>query len=269
MLSNAVALSQLAANVCRVAGPFAAGIMLGSAAIGAGGVYLIMGVLFVGVILTVSRLSATRAKPSEERRPVLVELMQGVRYVAGDASIRTLLLLFTSVVVLGFMWQIVLPALLERHLGRASSDVGLVLTVNAVAALAIAIPLISVVGTRWAWPAMFASIALLGIGFLLLAAAPTFEAALLATFALGPGLSGFMLINNALIMASTDPGYFGRVMSLTMLAWGFQGAFSLPFGMLADVIGEREMLAMMGVALLVIALTVGLVTRRLARHAVP
>ena len=266
MLPNAVALSQLAANGSRVVGPFVAGAMLGSAAIGAGGAYLFMGALFVLVLCTVSRLPSTRAKPDAERRAVTTELMAGIQYVARDPAIRALMLIFMAVVVLGFMWQIVLPAMLERHLGRSPTDIGMILTVNAVAALVVALPLAGIVGTRWAWPAMFACITLLGIGFLLLAVAPSFESALLATLALGPGLSGFMLVNNALTMSRTDPGYFGRVMSLTMLAWGFQGALSLPFGMLADAIGERQMLGIAGILLLIIAVVGGLLTLRLARR---
>jgi len=266
MLPNAVALSQLAASGSRVVGPFAAGTMLATAAIGAGGAYLFMGTLFMVVLATLLRLPPTRAKPDGERRPVLAELAEGIRYVAGHSAIRTLMLLFMAVVVLGYMWQIVLPAFLERHLGRSPTDIGLILTVNAVAALAVALPLAGIVSTRWAWPAMFACIALLGVGFLLLATASSFEMALLAACALGPGLSGFMLVNNALTMANTDPGYFGRVMSLTMLAWGFQGTLSLPFGILADTIGEREMLAIMGVLLFGIAIVGGFVALRLARR---
>ena len=265
-LANAVALSQLAANASRVAGPLVAGMMLGTAAIGAGGAYLFMGTLFVAVLFTVSRLPATRARPEAERRAVSVELKAGVGYVARDPAIRTLMVLLLVVVVLGFMWQIVLPALLERHLGRSSADVGLMLTVNAVAALVVALPLAGMVGTRWAWPALFVCVVLLGIGFLVLAVAPSFEVALLATLALGPGLSGFMMVNNALIMANTEPGYFGRVMSLTMLAWGFQGTLSLPFGLLADHIGEREMLAFAGVLVLVVGIVGAIVALRLARR---
>lgn len=67
-----------------------------------------------------------------------------------------------------------------------------------------------------------------------------------------------MLLNNALMMSITKAGYFGRVMSLTMLAWGFQGVLSLPFGILADAFSEREMLAIIGVLLLVIAVAGGL-----------
>jgi len=266
LLPNAVALSQLAANGSRVAGPMLAGAMLSTAALGAGGAYLFMGCLFVAVLFTVSRLPATHAKPAAERRAVSTELLQGLRYVSGNPAIRILMPLFMAVVVLGFMWQIVLPAFLERHLDREPTDVGLFLTVNAVAALTVSLPLAGIVSTRWAWPLMFAASALLGVGFLLLSIAPSLELALLATLALGPGLSGFMLVNNALTMANTDPGYFGRVMSLTMLAWGFQGAFSLPFGALADAFGEREMLAVAGVLLLVVTATGGVASLRLARR---
>ena len=266
MLPNAVALSQLASNFSRVAGPLVAGVMLGSAALGAGGAYLFMGALFIVVLYTVSRLPATRAKPQAERRPVLTELAAGVRYVARDPAIRLLMLLFMVVVVLGYMWQIVLPAMLERHLDRSTSDVGLMLTVNAIAGLAVALPLTGIVGTRWAWPALFVCITLLGVGFIVLASAPSFEIALLATVALGPGLSGFMLVSNSLMMSNTEPGYFGRVMSLTMMAWGFQGALSLPFGFFADTVGERQMLMTTGVLLLVIVIVGGVATFRLARR---
>ena len=266
MLPNAVALSQLALSASRVAGPLLAGLMLGTAAIGAGGAYLFMGGLFLMVLVTVWRLPATRAKPEAERRAVSTELAEGVRYVAGNTAIRTLMLLFMGVVVLGFMWQIVLPAFLERHLDRSPTDVGLILTVNAVAALAVALPLAGIVGTRWAWPAMFVTIALLGAGFFMLAAAPSFEMAVISMLVLGPGLSGFMLVNNALVMSNTDPRYFGRVMSLTMLAWGFQGVLSLPFGFMADAFGEREMLAIIGGLLFVVAIGGGLASLRLGRR---
>ena len=113
---------------------------------------------------------------------------------------------------------------------------------------------------------MLGAAALLGVGFLLLAIVPSFELALLTMLALGPGLSGFMLVNNSLIMAHTDPAYFGRVMSLTMLAWGVQGALALPFGVLADGVGEREMLAIVGVVLLAVTVVAAMAMLRLARR---
>ena len=260
ILPNAVALNQLASSANRVLGPFLAGLMLGSALIGSGGAYLFMGALFVMVVLTIFRLPATMPKPDAERRTVSVELMQGVRYVMRNPVIRTLMLLYMIVVAVGFMWQVALPAFLERHLDRSPTDVGLIFTINAISSLVAIVPLTAIVGTRWAWPAMFACIGLLGIGFFILAIASTFTMTVVATLALGPGMSGFILLNNTLTMANTDAGFFGRVMSLTMLAWGFQAATALPFGMLADVFGEREMLWSLGALLLVIAFVFGWTT---------
>ena len=266
ILPNAVALSQLAANGSRVAGPLIAGTMLGVTAIGAGGAYIFMGLLFIAVIFAVWLLPATQAKPKDERNSVGEELLAGLRYVAGSAPIRTLMVLLVAIVVLGFMWQIVLPAFLERHLGRATTEVGFVLTINAVGALIVALPLTSIVGTRWAWPAMLGCGILLGIGFLLLARAETFNGVLFAVFLMGPGLSGFMLVNNALIMSNIAPGYYGRVMSLTMLAWGLQSTMSLPFGFLADSIGERQMLTLLGIGVIAVVVVGCAVAIRLAQR---
>ena len=266
ILPNAVALSQLAANGSRVVGPLIAGTMLGVTAIGAGGAYIFMGLLFIAVIFAVWLLPATQAKPKDERNSVGEELLAGLRYVAGSAPIRTLMVLLVAIVVLGFMWQIVLPAFLERHLGRATTEVGFVLTINAVGALIVALPLTSIVGTRWAWPAMLGCGILLGIGFLLLARAETFNGVLFAVFLMGPGLSGFMLVNNALIMSNIAPGYYGRVMSLTMLAWGLQSTMSLPFGFLADSIGERQMLTLLGIGVIAVVVVGCAVAIRLAQR---
>ena len=266
ILPNAVALSQLAANGSRVAGPLIAGTMLGVTAIGAGGAYIFMGLLFIAVIFAVWLLPATQAKPKDERNSVGEELLAGLRYVAGSAPIRTLMVLLVAIVVLGFMWQIVLPAFLERHLGRATTEVGFVLTINAIGALIVALPLTSIVGTRWAWPAMLGCGILLGIGFLLLARAETFNGVLFAVFLMGPGLSGFMLVNNALIMSNIAPGYYGRVMSLTMLAWGLQSTMSLPFGFLADSIGERQMLTLLGIGVIAVVVLGCVVAFRLAQR---
>lgn len=44
----------------------------------------------------------------------------------------------------------------------------------------------------------------------------------------------------------TDPEYFGRVISLTFFAFAAFGLMALPIGAVADIIGERTTLAIMG-----------------------
>ena len=73
-------------------------------------------------------------------------------------------------------------------------------------------------------------------------------------FVAGAGSSVFQLLNNSLIMHHSDRDYYGRVMSLTMMAWGLNGLVGFPVGLLADAVGERETIFLM--AVLVIAVTV-------------
>ena len=55
-----------------------------------------------------------------------------------------------------------------------------------------------------------------------------------------------MTLNGTVLLRYTDPRYMGRVMSLAMLAFGGFGLLALPFGMLADAVGEGPALAAMG-----------------------
>jgi hypothetical protein len=71
----------------------------------------------------------------------------------------------------------------------------------------------------------------------------------------GGAVSGFQTLNSALVMRETSPAYYGRVMSITMLAFSGTGLIALPVGLLADAIGERATLIVMGAGVcLVVAL---------------
>ena len=251
-LSNAIALSQLGHGGGQILAPLLAGILLSTAAIGAGGAYLLMGaLLFIGVA-TIGFLPSRAGAPLHRRGSVLGELGAGFQHVRSRPTLRLVLGMSVAVVVLGGTFRIVLPALLERHLDRAPTDIGLLFSVNAIAAFVVSLGLVGLAGTRWAWPALFVLTTLLALGYFVLAAAPTFGVALLAMVLLGPGFASFMLVAQTMIMANTAPAFYGRVMSLTMLAFGFQSILALPFGALADLIGEREMLALLGVATLAV-----------------
>jgi MFS family permease len=68
----------------------------------------------------------------------------------------------------------------------------------------------------------------------------------------GAGASAFQLLNNSLIMQNCDQAYYGRVMSLTMMAWGMNGVVGFPFGLLADATGERQTIFLMACLVLTV-----------------
>jgi fucose permease len=79
-------------------------------------------------------------------------------------------------------------------------------------------------------------------------------------------------MNNSLVLALSEIEFHGRVQSLMMLSFSGFGMAALPLGAIADRIGLRETLALMGgtvVVTMAIYLTIGARTRRRLGEALP
>jgi MFS family permease len=247
-LANAVALSQLAGTFARVLGPMLAGVLIGVSFISSGGTYLFMAALFVIVLATLYQLPPARPKRDISQTSVLTDLRAGIQHVRQRPRLRILVIGFIFIVMLGFPFQNILPGLTENEFGRDSTDIALLLTVSAVAGIVVSFIAAGLVTTRWAWPMMLGTGALMGGGLVLLAVAPSFGWAFPVMMLVGAGQAGFRMLNNALLLTEADPAYHGRVMSLTMIAFGIEGLSSLPIGLIADEIGERWVLGILGAA---------------------
>ena len=254
-LPNAIALQQVGMTTTRVAGPFIAAGLIGLAWVGTGGTYLFMGALFAFVVATLAQLPATRGREPGTGPSVLGDLRLGVGHLTERPRLLLLSLSFIGTVIAGFSYIVILPGFLENELGRSSDDMGLMLGVSAVAGLVVTIGLAAASGSRYAWRMMLGTGLAFGVALVLLGMSNGLMAALAAMLLVGAGGSGFQLLNNALVMQESDPAYYGRVMSLTMLAWGANGLVGLPFGVLADAVGEGVTLSVMGV--LVCGVTAG------------
>lgn len=243
-LGNGIALMQLALTTPGVVGPALGGVLIGIGAVGPGGVYLMMaGMLFL--VLTSLRLlpSADQNKP---KRSVRKDFAEGVRHVWQRPRLRLLIFTFLSLSVVGFSPQVLFPGLLENELGRDAKDIGLFLTSTAIAGIIIGLTVAGLIGSRRVDGLMYGLGTMYAGALLLLAIAPSFELAIGVMFLIGLSLGGYQILNNALIVTATDPAYHGRVVALTMLAFGAQGIMGLPFGALGDAIGERWTLALIG-----------------------
>jgi MFS family permease len=243
-LSNAIALQQLAQNIAQVAAPLFIALLVGTL-LGTGGAYLFMASAFLVVLPLTLSLPDTEP-PATERRALRSELAAGVAYVWRDLRLRTLWLGFVGIVVCGFAFQTLLPGLLEQELGRDATDIGPVFLVLAVAGLLVNLPLAGVVGTPWAGRALVTMGFVLAAGFGLLSVVPGYGLVMVAAVPLGIGRSGFMLIDNALLLSTADTAYHGRVMSLAMMGFGSQSLLAPVWGGLADAIGVRQTLGIIG-----------------------
>lgn len=248
-LPNAIALQQVGMTATRVFGPFVSAGLIAIAFIGTGGTYLFMAGLFVFVIFSLTMLPESRTVV-RSNKSFFAEMGMGVKHMRDRPRLGLLAVSFVGTIMGGFSYMVVLPGLLENEFNRGSEQMAPLIGISAISGFIVTIGIAGLAGSKWAWPIMLAGGALLGGSIGLLGIAPNYLSALGAMFALGIGASMFQLINNALIMKEADPAYHGRVMSITMLAWGFNSLVAWPFGLFADAVGERETLLLMAAVVL-------------------
>lgn len=250
-LAQGVALQQLMMNATRIVGPLLAGALLAVKVIGTGGVYVAMTFTFVLVVFVLSFMQPTPPRPKARQLSVFGDLGEGFRYIRATSDVRLLTLVFAGVVLSAFSYQTLLPGLLENELGHPAEHLAIIFVTTAVGGILTTL-VISARPPRQPSTLMLAFGAALGLSLLLLAITPGFALALVVAGLVGASSSGFQMLNNVTLMQRTSPEFFGRVMSVTMMAFGLNAIVAYPVGALADQIGEREAIAMLAVVCLVV-----------------
>jgi MFS family permease len=193
---------------------------------------------------------------------VLTDVGEGLRYVGGQRRLRLLVWMFVLVVMVGFPFVTVLPGLVENQLGRDVESISTLFLTSAIGSLAAGLLVARYADSPNAL-AIYSSLGFaFALGLLALSAVRSYEMAVAAMLLLGAGSGGFHSLSGAVIVRHTDPAFLGRVLSLTLLAFGAFGLAALPMGLLADAVGERGALATSGAG---VAAVVAVLRMRLAR----
>jgi MFS family permease len=260
-IGNAVVLQQLSMNSTRVIGPSLAGAFIAVAFIGTGGVYLMTTLGFFIAMATMFRLPPGNPKPRETAVSPVRDLLDGVRYVRRRPSLALLILTGFAVVMIGFPYQSFLPSVAVDVYDAGSGGLGLLQSFGAVGAVAATVIVATFAESRraWFWQPVLAMA--FGGSLIALGATTNLLFGLAAMVAVGGLASGFQGLNNALTMSNTDHEYHGRVQSIAMLSWSLFGLFALPIGIVADQIGIRETLMLMGAAVIVLVALLQLASR--------
>ncbi|MEO8541397.1 MAG: MFS transporter [bacterium] len=250
-IGNAVVLQQLSMNSTRVIGPSLAGAFIAISVIGIGGVYYMTTLGFFLATFTMLRLPPGNPKPRTEKVSPLADMKDGLRYVKNRPSITLLVLTSFAVVMVGFPYQSFLPSVAKDVYGVGSGGLGALQSFGAVGAVVATLLVATYAQSKGAWIAQPILAVAFGASLVCLGLAPNLWIGLIAMVAVGGLAGGFQGVNNALTMSSTESDYQGRVQSISMLSWSLFGLFALPIGLLADQIGIRETLVLMGVVVMV------------------
>jgi MFS family permease len=244
-LSNAIAINSSMANGARLIGPAIAGLVIG--AVGEGWCLLIDGLSYFAVIAS---LLLMRIKPWEIRRSansMLEEMREGWEYVRTFRPIRTILLLFALISLMGYSYAVLLPVFAAQVLHGGAYTLGWLTAASGIGALASGLSLAarkSVVGlTRMVQIAT----AMLGGALILFGLSHALWLSLVLMGFVGFGLMQSASVSNTIIQALVPEDKRARVMSYyTMAFFGSAPFGSLLAGMLAHRIGASHTVILTG-----------------------
>ena len=244
-LSNAIAINSSMANGARLIGPAIAGLVIG--AVGEGWCFLIDGVSYFAVIASLLRM---RIKPVDLRRDassMLEQMREGWEYVRTFRPIRTILLLFALISLMGYPYAVLLPIFAGQVLQGGAYTLGWLTTASGIGALVSGLSLAvrkSVVGlTRMGQIA----VAILGGALILFGLSHALWLSLILMVFVGFGLMQGAAVSNTIIQSLVPEDKRARVMSYyTMAFFGAAPFGSLLAGALAHQIGASHTVILTG-----------------------
>ncbi len=244
-LSNAIAINSSMANGARLLGPAIAGLVIG--ALGEGWCFLIDGVSYFAVIAS---LLLMRIKPVDIRRDAsstLEQMREGWQYVRTFRPIRTILLLFALISLMGYPYGVLLPIFAGQVLHGGAYTLGWLTTASGIGALVSGLSLAvrkSVVGlTRMGQIA----VAILGGALILFGLSHALWLSLILMVFVGFGLMQGAAVSNTIIQSLVPEDKRARVMSYyTMAFFGAAPFGSLLAGALAHQIGASHTVILTG-----------------------
>lgn len=252
-LPNAIALNSSMVNVARLVGPSVAGVLIGWT--GEGWCFALDAVSYLAVIASLLAMRIQPQPPRGKGAALLVEMRDGLRYVARAPTIGPLLLLLAVVSLTGIPYMVLMPIFAgdvfhggPHTLGvlTASTGTGAIIGVLWLASRRGHQGLLRVVGIAGA---LFGA-ALVGFGL-----SRTVWLAVPLLVATGGGMMVQMAASNTLLQTLVDDDKRGRVMSFyTMAFFGMMPLGSLAGGLLGARIGAPATVMWGGAATLVAVL---------------
>ena len=209
-LPNAVALNSISFNAAQMIGPAVAGLFI--ARVGIGWAFLLNGLSFGAVLLSMSLFRLSELRMSARAQRANSGFLEGFRYAWRRPDLRAILLMLFLVGTFGLNFPIFISTMAVNVFHTDARGFGLLSSTLALGTLAGA--LLATAQTKPRMALLTIGAAVFGLGFALAAFAPGywwFAAALVVT---GAAVMTFLNGTNSIMQLSTEPAMRGRVMAL-------------------------------------------------------
>ena len=249
-LGNAITLSMLSMSATRIFAPSLAGILAGVWFVGLGGAYLLSASMSFLSLVAIWRLPKIAIEDPSHRSP-FSDIAEGVRYVRAKPQLRRLVLTSFFVIMFGFNYVAFMPALVKDVYDLGDAWLGILSSASALGAVVVSIPLASRADSPRAKKIMAVSGLAFGSFVMLLGAVPTFWWAFAVVLVIGAFTTVYQSLSNTIALQMSDDAHQGRVQSLMQMSFAGFGIAAAPLGLLAEQIGLRQTIGVMGAVALV------------------
>ena len=244
-LGNAIALNSSMVNMARLVGPSLAGLVI--AGFGEGYCFLTDGISYIAVIAS---LLAMRLPPFTAQTiivPMAAQLKEGWEYVSKFAPVRTILLLFAVISLMGMPFTVLMPIFAAKVLHGGAHTLGFLMGALGAGALIGAITLAFRKSVLGLGRVIALSSTIFGAGLIAFGLSRILWVSLLLMVVTGFGMMQQMAASNTIIQTVVPEDKRGRVMSYYTMAFVGMAPFgSLLAGAMAHFISAPLTLVITG-----------------------
>jgi len=246
-LSNAIAINSSMVNMARLVGPSLAGLLI--AVKNEGWCFLVDGISYIAVIISLLLMRVPSTQEQRARTSMLNQLKEGWTYVAGFVPIRSILLLFALLSLMGWPFMVLMPIFAAKILHGGPHTLGFLMGAVGVGSLASALSLVLRRSVRGLTRVIPVAAVIFGVGLIFFGLSHYLWLSMLMMLITGFGMMQGLTGSNTIIQTLVDENMRGRVMSYYTMAFVGMAPFgSLLAGAMAHAIGAPRTVIVSGVA---------------------
>jgi MFS family permease len=248
-LSNAIAINSSMVNMARLVGPSLAGMLI--AVSSEGWCFLIDGISYIAVIASLLLMRLNIAPFKRKVASTFTEMKEGWMYVSTFLPVRTILLLFAVVSLMGMPFVVLMPIFAARVLRGGPHTLGFLMGAMGVGALVSALSLAARKSVRGLVRMILIAATVFGLGLIGFGLSRSFWLSMIMVLIAGSGMMQCVAGSNTIIQTIVSEDKRGRVMSYYTMAFVGMAPFgSLLAGTLAHSIGAPWTVILNGSAVL-------------------
>jgi MFS family permease len=227
--------------------------------LGVSSAYFLASVVCLLGIVPLKLMKVSNATQAREETIVL-NVVQGIQYVAQNSSLRVLLILSVLTEAFGFSYLVMLPVIAKTVLNVGPTGLGYLTAAGGIGSLIGTAVVAGLSDFKNKWKLLTVGTLSAGVSILLFASSPWYALSLILAACIGFSLVTYDVAINTLLQTLSADSMRGRVLGLYGMTWGFTPAGGFVVGAIANIVGAPFAIGLG--AVIILTYTLGVITRK-------